>query len=137
MLLKVQKIGFENLRRQAISYAALGIMINAAGFLLYIVLVDAAGLPPIASISIIYLTACTCNYFGNRAWTFRDRSQVSRSAPRYFAIQVIGYLANLGIMGLLYGKLGLPHASVQFFAIIVVAPLLFLLSKYVVFHAGQ
>lgn len=133
----MQKIDSNILRLQALRYITLGVMANAAGFLFYILLVQAAGLQPIASMSIVYISICTCTYFGNKAWTFSDRSRVSRSAFIYFMVQAIGYLANLGIMVLLNSKLGLAHAYVQSFAIIVVAPLLFLLNKYVVFRAGQ
>ena len=38
-------------------------------------------------------------------------------------------------MNILNGRLVLPHAYVQLFAIVVVALLLFLLSKYVVFRS--
>lgn len=125
--------GFTNLRSQAGRFAALGIIINAAGFLLYFTLVEAAGLKPSVGISIVYIGACICSYMGNRGWTFRDRSRVSNSMPKYFIVQVIGYVTNLGIMGILNGKFGIPHAYVQFVAITIVALLLFLLNKYVVF----
>ena len=114
----------------------LGITVNAAGFLLYFLLAQVAGIKPLASISIVYLCVCTCNYFGNKLWTFRDHSRVSRSAPKYFVAQGIGYACNLGIMSILYGKLNMPHLYVQLIAIVVVALVLFLLSKYVVFSSG-
>ena len=114
----------------------LGITVNAAGFLLYFSLAQLAGIKPLASISIVYLCVCTCNYFGNKLWTFRDHSRVSRSAPKYFVAQGIGYACNLGIMSILYGELNMPHLFVQLIAIVVVALVLFLLSKYVVFSSG-
>lgn len=128
--------GSKNLRYQAGRYAVLGIIANAAGFLLYYSLVQAAGLKPTASVSIVYFCVCACNYFGNKLWIFQDHSRVSRSAPKYFIAQGIGYASNLGIMSILNSKLQLPHAHVQLFAIIVVAMLLFLLNKYVVFRSG-
>lgn len=132
----MKRKGFENLKHQAGRYAVLGIIVNAAGFLLYYLLVQAAGLKPLTSISIVYFCVCVFNYLGNKLWTFQDHSRVSRSAPKYFIAQGIGYASNLGIMSILNGRLGLPHAYVQLFAIIVVGLLLFLLSKYVVFRAG-
>jgi putative flippase GtrA len=132
----VKTEGFKNLRYQAGRYAVLGIIANAAGFLLYYSLVQAAGLKPAVSISIVYFCVCACNYFGNKLWTFQDHSRVSKSAPKYFIAQGIGYASNLGIMSILNGRLGLPHAYVQLFAITVVALLLFLLSKYIVFRSG-
>lgn len=114
----------------------MGIMANAVGFLLYYSLVQVAGLKPLAGISIVYFCVCTCSYFGNKLWTFQDHSRASRSAPKYFIVQGIGYASNLGIMSILNGRLGLPHQYVQLIAIVVVALLLFLLSKYVVFHSG-
>ena len=133
---EVQKIELVNSRSQAIRYGLLGVTANAAGFLFYLALVQAVGLQPVLSISIVYLSVGTCNYFGNKVWTFRDRAPVSRSALRYCVVQIIGYLANLGIMRFLNGNLGLPHAYVQLFAIVFVALLLFLLNKYVVFRMG-
>ena len=130
----VSRQSFKVLKQQACRYIAIGIVANAAGFLFYYFLVQAAGFKPLASISIVYLCVCICNYFGNKLWTFQDYSRVSRSAFMYFVAQVIGYATNLGIMSVLNGRLGLPHAYVQLFSIVVVGLMFFLLSKYLIFR---
>lgn len=123
------------LRRQLLKYATLGVVVNALGFVLYLAIVQLAGFQPVVSISIVYPCICLCNYFGNKVWTFRDRSRVSATMPKYLLVQGIGYLSNLAMLSIFNGFMGLSHAYVQLFSIAGVALLLFLLSKYVVFRS--
>lgn len=121
---------------QLLRYTVVGSGANLLGYGAYVALTSLK-VGPIFAMSIVYTAACLASFLGNKNWTFRNRGRTKRLLPKYFAIQIIGYLTNLAMLVILSRVLGFPHQWVQLFAIFVVAVELFVLSKYYVFRATK
>lgn len=121
---------------QFIRYLLVGVVSNAVGYCIYL-LVTSIGLGPIQGMSLVYVCACWISFVGNKKWSFGDTTRARKVFPRYVSIQIAGYLTNLLLLLVLHKQFGLPHQWVQLIALVVVAPELFLLSKYYVFRGVQ
>lgn len=120
---------------QLLRYGVVGFFTNAVGYLLYF-FATAEGLEPKLAMTVIYVMGILVNFWGNRWFTFLDKSSIARVGVRYLYIQMIGYLLNLALLGLFVDLLKFPHEFVQAAAIFVVALFLFLASKYYVFSSS-
>src|SRR3954453_11601411 len=76
-----------------------------------------------------FLVAVTNNYLWNRLWTFRDqRGHVGFQGLRFFAVALVAYGANLGILSALIA-FGMNKVAAQAGAMVLVAPLNFIGNK--------
>ena len=119
--------------KQSAKYLAVGGLLNCLAYSLYLA-TTLTGASPSVSMSIIYVITSVTTYIANRSWTFQSDAILSKSALRYCAIQIIGYLTNLGMLVILPRVLGFPHQTIQLLAIFVVSIELFVLNKYYVFR---
>src|SRR3954447_26506069 len=79
--------------------------------------------------TVSFLVAVTNNYLWNRLWTFRDqRGHVGFQGLRFFAVALVAYGANLGILAALIA-LGMNKVAAQAIAIVLVTPLNFVGNK--------
>jgi putative flippase GtrA len=79
--------------------------------------------------TVSFLVAVTNNYLWNRLWTFRDqRGHVGFQGLRFFAVALVAYGANLGILAALIA-LGMNKVVAQAIAIVLVTPLNFVGNK--------
>ncbi len=118
--------------KQFAKYLAVGVLSNGLAYGLYLGIVQ-AGVNPILSMTMVYILASSVAFNANWRWTFRSEVNLSRSAIRYVASQIIGYVTNLLLLAGLYYVLGVPHHLAQIMGIGVVAIQLFLLNRYYVF----
>ncbi|MBA3734128.1 MAG: GtrA family protein [Actinobacteria bacterium] len=105
---------------------ALGYVVN---LLVYVALLDGAGLQYRLAATGSFLVAVTNNYLWNRLWTFRhDRGHFGRQGLRFLVVSVIVYLGNLAILTVLV-VLGLGEIVSQAVAIVLVTPANFVGNK--------
>src|SRR3954451_4000113 len=79
--------------------------------------------------TVSFLVAVTNNYLWNRLWTFRDqRGHVGFQGLRFFAVALVAYGANLGILSALIA-FGMNKVAAQAVAIVLVTPLNFIGNK--------
>jgi putative flippase GtrA len=109
-----------------------GIATNTLAYLAYLLITNSGGTPKI-TMSILYITAASASYYGNRTLTFAHKGCLKKSSLRFFLMHCLGYLINLCMLFILVDKLGYPHQWVQILAIVVVAGFLFLTFKFFVF----
>jgi putative flippase GtrA len=76
-----------------------------------------------------FVVSVLTNYYLNRRWTFRSTGAVSRELPRFFAVSVIAYVVNLGILTFCLSVLHLGANPSQIVAIACVMPINFILNK--------
>lgn len=122
--------------KQFAKYLAVGGLLNGLAYSLYLA-TTLTGASPSVSMSLIYVIMSVTTYTANRSWTFQSDAILSKSALRYFLIQIIGYLTNLTMLVILSRVLGFPHQWVQLLAIFVVGVELFVLNKYYVFRVTK
>ena len=105
---------------------ATGYIVNLA---VYTTLLRGAGWHYAYAATVSFLVAVTNNYLWNRLWTFRDqRGHVGFQGLRFFAVALVAYGANLGILAALIA-LGMNKVVAQAIAIVLVTPLNFVGNK--------
>ena len=82
---------------QLLRYALVGIAVNLAGYLVYL-LITWLGVSPKITVSLLYPLGALAGYWGNRQLTFRHRGSLLSSGSRYVMAHCVGYLMNLAIL---------------------------------------
>lgn len=117
---------------QLIRYGLVGMAINAAIYLVYL-LITYLGMEAKSAMTLLYIAGTFVGFVGNRKWTFAHRGAPSSAALRYVLAHLCGYLINLLILYTFVDRLGYAHQWVQAAAIVIVAGFLFVVFKYFVF----
>jgi len=115
-----------------VRYGIVGVLSNLIGYLIYLG-VTAAGLEPKLAIAILYPTGVIGAYFGHTRYSFSHQGPIAERFPRYMLAHAIGYGTNLLLMLILHDHFSVPHELTQAIAIVVVALVLYLLMKFLVF----
>lgn len=113
-------------------YALIGTFTNLMGYAVYL-LITSQGFSPKATVSVLYVVGALINFLANRRFTFGHDGHLGRAGARYLWAQLAGYFMNILILVLFVDWLGFSHQYAQAAAIIVVAILLFVLSRFFVF----
>jgi putative flippase GtrA len=82
----------------------------------------------------VYFIGAFIGFVKNQKWTFANGSALPNPALRYVLAHIFGYLLNFLILFIFVDYLGYSHRWIQATAIIIVAGLLFLIFKYLVFR---
>ena len=114
-------------------FALVGIVSNAALFLLYLLLTQ-FGVGHKLAATLVYGLGVLQTFVFNRSWSFRHRGAAGPALGRYVVVYAIGYVVNMAALVLLVDRAQLPHEWVQGIVIIVLAVLLFVLQKAWVFR---
>lgn len=123
--------------RQLLRYAVVGLLTNAAGYLVYLALTW-LWLEPKAAVSVLYPIGVLMGYFGHARYSFAYEGTFGRGLARYLAAHAAGYALNVSLLYVFSDRLGYPHEAVQAAAIFLVAGVLFLLFRFFVFpHAPR
>lgn len=118
--------------RQLVSYGFVGIAINSAGYIVYL-LITYFGATPKITMTFLYVLGVVLSYLGNRRLTFAHQGSLLGSGGRYLIAHFCGYLINLTILIVFVDNLGYAHQWVQAIAIFLVAAYLFIAFKFFVF----
>lgn len=118
--------------RQVIRYGFVGVINNALGYLIYL-LVTWLWLEPKVAITFLYPIGATTAYLGHAKYSFSYRGSASSGVWRFVLAQLIGYCVNVVMLFVFYDLFGYPHQLVQAVSIFIVAGILFLLLRYFVF----
>jgi putative flippase GtrA len=117
---------------QLLRYGVVGIVTNLSLYCFYL-LITYLGIEPKMAMTIAYVVGALIGFIGHRQWTFSHRGNANRSAIRYTAAHISGYMLNLFIIFIFVDRLGYAHQVVQAAAIFAVAGFLFIIFKYFVF----
>lgn len=121
---------------QLLRYGIVGLAINLAGYLVYLLLTW-LWLEPKTAITVLYPVGVAMAYFGHARYSFRYGGRTAGGTARFLVAHAIGYCVNWTMLYVLSDRLGYPHQAVQAVAIFVVAAILFLLFKFFVFPATR
>jgi putative flippase GtrA len=114
---------------QLAKFAAVGATGYIVNLAVYAALLRGAGWHYAYAATVSFLVAVTNNYLWNRIWTFRhQRGHVGFQGLRFFAVALVAYGANLGILSGLIA-LGMDKVVAQAIAIVLVTPLNFVGNK--------
>jgi putative flippase GtrA len=123
---------YKKTARQLLSYALIGVLINLSGYSFYLILTYSGGTPKL-TMSAMYAIGVVLSYFANRKFTFRHDGHIGATSIRFMIAYALGYMLNMLLLVMLVDWMGFPHQIVQAVAIVVVAVLLFFLSRIFVF----
>jgi putative flippase GtrA len=119
---------------QLFRYAAVGIVSNVIGYLIYL-LITKLGMPPKLAMTVLYGVGVVIGFWGNSKFTFKYRGAQMATGWYYLVAHCIGYLINLAIQIILVDIHGYPHQLAQAIGVCLVAAFLFLAFKYFVFSS--
>jgi len=119
---------------QLFRYGLIGILVNSIGYSLYILITSFLDYPK-SVMSCLYIIGASMGFFLNRSITFRHEGSISKSATRYIFAQFLGFLVNYSLLSLFVDHFGIAHQVVQAFSVVVVALVLFVLLRVLVFSS--
>jgi putative flippase GtrA len=126
------------IRQQFIRYVAIGLVLNAAFFGLYLLLTWSV-MGTQAAMTITFSIGMLLSFIANRAVTFRHSGNRLGALLRFITCYAVLYLANSAALMVFAGRMGIAHQVVQAGAVLTLPLLAFGLQKYWVFaaDAGQ
>ena len=120
------------LRLPSVRYLAVGAAVYVLGYATYLDL-TALGLSPRTAVTVLLPVSLLAAFQGHARFTFGARDRDRRTATRYSAITLAGYLANLVLLTILVDRFGIAHQFAQLVAIAAIVPTMFVLLRRVVF----
>ena len=111
-----------------------GLAVNLALYLAYLGL-TALGIAPLVAATIVFLTGIPVSLAAHGRFTFRVADVPRTRKILFAAAYLIGYGTQIGTLSLLHYGLGLPHQAAQLIATLIVAAVLFVFQKALVFRA--
>lgn len=118
--------------QQFFSYALIGLLTNALGYVIYLILTYLWGSPKIA-MTALYFFGATISFLANRRFTFLHDGSIGITGARYLMVHIACYLLNLVLLIVFVDWFDFPHQIIQAIAIIVVAIFSFTLLRIFVF----
>lgn len=119
---------------QALRYGIVGLLSNAIGYCLYLLLTG-AGMGHKSAMTLLFVVGTLQTFIFNKKWSFKYQQEDRSVMLRYIATYSLGYLVNLAALVVLVDRAGFPHAVVQAAMIFIIALLVFVLQKFWVFPA--
>lgn len=115
-------------------FGAVGLVLNAALYVLYLLLTG-LGASPIAAATVAFVIGVPLSLTAHRRITFQV-SDISRARKAGFALlYVSAYITQIGVLSLLHYGIGLPHPLAQAAAICMTALVTFIVQKRAIFRA--
>lgn len=118
--------------KQLLRFAAVGVVSNVIGYLLYLLITHFGAAPKLA-MTALYGVGVFMGFVGNQKYTFAHQGELIATGWRYLMTHALGYLINLTIQIIMVDHLGYAHQLAQAFGVCVVAIFLFVVFKYFVF----
>jgi putative flippase GtrA len=124
------------IRRQLISFVAIGLLLNAALYAVYLLLTHMVIGSP-AAMTATYAAGVLIGFVLNKRFSFQFIGDSNSALWRYLASYAIGYLINFLGLWVLVGRYGFAHEIVQGGMMLAIPGVLFLLQRYWVFSTRR
>jgi putative flippase GtrA len=122
-----------NLLKQVIRYGIVGMLNNLLSYFIYLVLTW-KWMDPKVTVTLLYPICALLAYFAHAKYSFSYLGGGNKSFFRFVIAHIVGYSVNILMLFLLVDICDYPHQMVQVLSIVVVAGLLFFLSRYYIFR---
>ena len=123
--------------RQIVRFGVAGVLTNAAGYTVYLLLTVAAGFEPKRTMTVLYGVGVLLSFAANRYWVFGNNDRLGPAFRRFLLGHMLGYATNWLLLWCFVDRLGYPHYLVQAAAIGVVAGMMFFFMRWFVFPLKQ
>lgn len=120
---------------EILRFGCVGVLATLTHFVILSLGVELLHLPPVLANGIAFSVAVLVTFFGQSFWVFRGHGGTDAGRIGRFGLSlVMGLLANMAIMALATGPLGLPYQT-GFVAGLVLVPMAsYVLNKFWVFR---
>lgn len=116
--------------KEIIKFVVTGFLGTVINLVIFYLLVEKAGMLYIFGAAISFVVAITNNFFWNKHWTFKNKSQKYKEQYiKYFFVSILGLGINLIILSILIEIFNLWYMFAQLIAIILTGVSNFLLNK--------
>lgn len=116
---------------EALRFIAVGVSALLTHWLVVILLVSAAGLPPLVANVFAFLVAFNVSYFGHRHLTFNAGERSHRQTlPRFATVAASSFLVNEALYWLLLNFTPLRYDLAMLLVLGTVAGMTYLLGKF-------
>lgn len=116
---------------EALRFIIVGVSALLTHWLVVILLVSAAGLPPLLANVIAFLVAFNVSYFGHRHLTFNASERSHRQTlPRFATVAASSFLVNEALYWLLLNFTPLRYDLAMLLVLGTVAGMTYLLGKF-------
>lgn len=116
---------------EALRFISVGVSALLTHWLVVILLVSGAGLPPLVANVVAFLVAFNVSYFGHRHLTFRASERSHRQTlPRFAAVAASSFLVNEALYWLLLNFTPLRYDLAMLLVLGTVAGMTYLLGKF-------
>ena len=122
------------IREQFIRYAAIGLGVNAVGYVAYLLLTWLV-MGSLSAMTIVFSAGTLLSFIANRNLTFRHVGGHMGALLRFVACYGLLYLINYAALWFFAKRMGVAHQVVQGCIIMVLPLLAFAMQKYWVFPA--
>ena len=117
------------MKHEVIRFLITGATNTALGYLIYLAFLLV--LPYTAAYSISYVIGIFVSYALNTAFVFKERWSWKRFAA-FPLVYVVQYLLGLALLALLVEKAGVPKTLAPLVIVIIILPVTFFLSRFVI-----
>lgn len=119
------------LNRRVLMFIAVGVAAAAVHFALVLALAELWHWPPLLANPAGWALAFVVSYSGHRSLTFADtRAPLARSVRRFLVVSASGFVVNQSVYALLLEQGGMEYRVALAVALIVVAVLTFMASRW-------
>ncbi len=120
------------LTKQLTKFGLFGVIINIAGYMIFMISTELLMLSPYLIISILYPLSVSLTFFMNRKYTFQKIKVQNKRKALFLIIYFTAYLLNIAILYIGLTIFFMPSYIVQGLAIILLGIYLFFMQrKYV------
>ena len=122
-------------RQRALRFVLTGVLNTVAGLTVIVLTRDFVGLSDYAANAAGYAVGLGLGFWLNRKWTFEDRQQVTKTAPRYALAFAFSYATNVTMLHVCLDMLAVERNLAQIAAVSTYSATFFLLCRRLVFQS--
>jgi putative flippase GtrA len=121
---------------QLIRYYLVGALVNAGGYVAFLILLHEKIEPKLAA-SILYVIGALISFWLNRKLVFDSAVQIRTSLIRLFIMLLAGYIINILMLYVFVDLYNTPAWLIQITSVILVSVFFYLINKYYVHESEK
>lgn len=129
----LKRLFANTLSRELLTFAYIGILTNAFGYALFLLLTQYLLFSPYLAVTFLYPLGIILSYNFNKKYTFANSTTTQKERITFFFIYLLGYFLNIVILFLLITVFNFLEYIAQAIAVVTLALYFFFMQKNYVF----
>ncbi|MBU0520897.1 MAG: GtrA family protein [Gammaproteobacteria bacterium] len=121
---------------QLVRYYLVGALVNAGGYVAFLVLLH-AGMEPKLAASVLYVIGALVSFGLNRKLVFDSAVQIRTSLIRLFIMLLAGYVLNMLMLYVFVDLYTAPAWLIQIISVVLISVLFYLANKFYVHESDN